>query len=613
MYKFLNLTIIALIISTFLYNCGAEESYDAAESTASPKSLSEVSPVREKPELSSIREESRKEYDKRDSGGVKDSEKSYKPTVKKNKKVVSSLSGETKSRRSSEINRRPKASGLRAGFVDDNKQFNYFLNFLEKHHQEHSYKFHIEERIRFKAKDKSGKSIANCKVKIYDNDDDLLEEGKTMADGSYLFYPSEFESADSFNAKFEHQGKSDSVSFERFDRREIVMNLDYNRGNYQSAPLDIAFVMDTTGSMGEEIARLKSTIDLIHLNISNFSSKPDVRFAMVLYRDVRDSYRTKVIPFTSDLDEFKEQLDKVNAAGGGDEPEDLQEALKNTMQDLEWRDEGIRLSFIITDASPHLDYDQDYTYYSASKEAKRRAIKLFTIGTGGLMINGEYILRQISQYTSANFIFLHYGESGESEGGRVGAVSHHTGANYQVSTLEGLIIRLTKEELSHLTNQPIYDEDEYFVAQKTDEDKEFIIKQLFFKAVGQLIDYSTIRLKKSTPVSVVPLTAKSPRLKADAEYLTQMLSLAVSRKDSFKLIERADIQKILQEQHFQGSALFDEKKSVKLGQLIGADALIFGEIHERGNYLELLIKMARVRTGEILSITKIKIDQKLRS
>lgn len=73
----------------------------------------------------------------------------------------------------------------------------------------------------------------------------------------------------------------------------------------------------------------------------------------------------------------------MQAGGGGDYPEDLQSALKDSIKEMQWRKDSIRLSFVITDAPPHLDYKQEYTYISAMKEASERGIKFFTIGTGG--------------------------------------------------------------------------------------------------------------------------------------------------------------------------------------------------------------------------------------
>jgi len=71
---------------------------------------------------------------------------------------------------------------------------------------------------------------------------------------------------------------------------------------------------------------------------------------------------------------------------------------------MSWNRDGIRLVFVITDAPPHLDYGQKYTYVNAAGDAKKQGIKIFSVGTGGLDLAGEYVLRQIAQYTSGRYI-----------------------------------------------------------------------------------------------------------------------------------------------------------------------------------------------------------------
>ena len=101
----------------------------------------------------------------------------------------------------------------------------------------------------------------------------------------------------------------------------------------------------------------------------------------------------------------------VVASGGGDGPEDLESALDDAVNRMDWNEGGLRLAFVVTDAEAHLDYGRDYTYVDAANDARARAIKLYTIGTGGLPLEGEYLLRQVSQLTDARYIFLTYGEA----------------------------------------------------------------------------------------------------------------------------------------------------------------------------------------------------------
>lgn len=296
----------------------------------------------------------------------------------------------------------PAASGLKAGFSDDNKQFNYFLSFLKKYEsQVDHYPIAVDERILIRVRDKNNRSIANAVVRVYSGDA-ILCTGRTYADGTFLFFPSEHEGKISrYRAVIEAQQEKKEIIIDRQGMREIVVSMDGSRYVPQNIPFDLLFILDTTGSMGEEINRLKNTIEIINLNLASLSLKPDIRFGMVLFKDRGDEYVTRIVPLTNDIEQFRTELNKVTASGGGDNPEDLQSALLDSLSKIKWNPNGIRLAYIITDAPPHLDYGQTYTYVNAVHDGRAAGIKIYSVGTGGLNIMGEYILRQIAQYTYA--------------------------------------------------------------------------------------------------------------------------------------------------------------------------------------------------------------------
>jgi hypothetical protein len=517
------------------------------------------------------------------------------------------------SRRTKALPAPPTASGLKAGFADDNKQFNYFVSFLQKYEKKAAHHpIPIEERIILKVRDKEGKTVANAGIAIYDGER-LLCEGKSYADGTFLFFPSEYDaSLTRYRAVIRYQQAQQEVVIDRQGPRKLVLQLEQPRYIPENTPLDILFILDTTGSMGKEINRLKNTIEIINLNLASLSSKPAIRFGMVLYKDRGDEYVTKIIPLTEDLEKFRTALNRVTAAGGGDTPEDLQSALHDGIEKIEWNKEGIRLCYIITDATAHLDYDQTYTYTNAVHDARQKGVKMFTIGTGNLDISGEYILRQISQYTYAKYIFLTYGEQGESEGGKPGSVSHHTGANYQTDKLESIIIRFTKEELSYLSDQPLTDGEAYFQAVSLeDEQKGDTLQKLFEQAVSQLIDYSSIHIEKGTPASMIPFSPEKPATPSNAEYFSEQMGFSLLKSKVFRIVERKDVQKILEELKIQGTGIVDDKSAAAAGKLMGARMIITGRLYLTQDNYEIFMKLLRVETGEVLAVNKLKIDRKL--
>jgi Mg-chelatase subunit ChlD len=509
--------------------------------------------------------------------------------------------------------KRGDTSGLKAGYADDNKQFNYFIHFLEQYApRAQHYPTDISERIRIKVVDAAGKPAPNADIALF-ADGTALETGKTYSDGTFLFFPSaHVKDVFRYQARITFLQHRQELSIDRQGPRELDVKLAQQRTVPEPLPLDVLFVLDTTGSMGEEIARLKKTIEIINLNLASLPSKPLVRFGMVLYKDRKDEYVTRIIPLTDNLDEFQRELNKVKASGGGDVPEDLQTALADAVGKINWNPDGVRLAFIITDAPPHLDYRQTYTYVHAAKDAKKQGIKIFSVGTGGLDLAGEYVLRQIAQYTSGRYIFLTYGEKGESEGGGPGSVSHHTGENFQTDKLETIIIRFAREELNNILGKGAEEAEDYFSAAKVEDEKSAeTLQKLFDQAIVQLVDYAAIAIPEKTAATVLPISSKDGGLSLNAEYFGEQLALSFSRNKTFTMVERKDLQAVLSELKIQLTGVVSEKDAVKVGKLVGAKMLVTGSMYGNADYYELFLKLVRVESGEVLSVTKARINKKL--
>src|SRR5437868_15124335 len=84
--------------------------------------------------------------------------------------------------------------------------------------------------------------------------------------------------------------------------------------------IDVAFALDTTGSMGDEIDVVKEKIVEIARKLSAGQPAPDVRFGIVAFRDRGDLYVTRTFPFSREIADVEKTLRTLHAAGGGDEP-----------------------------------------------------------------------------------------------------------------------------------------------------------------------------------------------------------------------------------------------------------------------------------------------------
>jgi len=527
----------------------------------------------------------------------------------------------------------PSSSGVKAGASDDNRQFNFYLDYRGRFPNLNALKLDVSNRIVFRTLDRDGRSIPNCLLSFRDGSGKTLAERRTYADGRAMFFPSEYAGklTQGLRALTTCGQKTLEQSFDPSGVKNLEIKFGFQRESYKSVPLDIAFVFDTTGSMGDEIARLKQTIEVIHFQITQLSSSPDVRFGMVLYRDRGDEYVTRVIPFTSRMEVFKQALDQVRADGGGDEPEEVQAGLKDALKKLEWRPSGIRLLFLIGDAPPHLDYGQEYiraakdaeiakaapviipeeyTYIQAMKDAAGQAIKIVSIGASGLNNEGEYVFRQLAQYTMGIFAFLTYGETGEAEGGGgTTYVSHHTGSNWQAENLDAIIVRMVKVELANLTEQPVTEGEDYFeVTSGPGADRDKVLDDLFTQAVRQLLDYSTVLIREKTPTVLMPVSVKDQALKASSELLEDRLELVIFKTPQFQMLERKNLQQLIGEMSLQLNDLFDDKKTVEVGKMAGAQLALMSKLAPGKEKLELYLKLVRIETGEIISVTMVKID-----
>jgi hypothetical protein len=218
----------------------------------------------------------------------------------------------------------------------------------------------------------------------------------------------------------------------------------------QTPQLDLVFVIDTTGSMSDEIREVKMHIRNVINELINGTPRPDVRIGFVLYRDYPDQekeYVYKLYPFTKDIDVVLEYIEEFQAYGGGDYEEVVTIGLDVAIHDLEWRVndnktpsmqfmyydenqhpvyyitpvefEGVLLKkmiFLIGDASPRTrPYDnsqEEYhplpQYTENIDDAKEKDIIIFTISCSGMNAEGNAIWEEIAEQTNGRFEELTY-------------------------------------------------------------------------------------------------------------------------------------------------------------------------------------------------------------
>ncbi len=159
------------------------------------------------------------------------------------------------------------------------------------------------------------------------------------------------------------------------------------KGHSTSSPrpvIDVVFVLDTTGSMGGLIGAAKEKIWSIASSMASAQPAPFIRIGLVGYRDRGDEYVTRVVDLSQDIDTMYATLMQFTANGGGDGPESVNQALYEAVNSMSWSQDvnAYKVVFLVGDAAPHMDYQDDVKYPKTLAMAAAKGIVVNTIQCG---------------------------------------------------------------------------------------------------------------------------------------------------------------------------------------------------------------------------------------
>jgi len=152
----------------------------------------------------------------------------------------------------------------------------------------------------------------------------------------------------------------------------------------QKHRIEVVFVLDTTSSMSGLIHAAREKIWSIATTMASAQQSPDIRMGLVAFRDRGDAYITRTYDLSNDLDSMYASLMDFRAQGGGDGPESVNQALYDAVHDMSWSDDSnvYKTVFLVGDAPPHMDYDNDVKYPVTLQSAARKGIIVNAIQSG---------------------------------------------------------------------------------------------------------------------------------------------------------------------------------------------------------------------------------------
>ena len=292
-----------------------------------------------------------------------------------------------------------EAGQLTCSALDDNKYYDFWQS-LANSTQEGKGQFQTyKEKYAFNTYNRLDLTINNgtdVSVKI---------KGDTFATRvdnlhkAYLFPQTE---KDEYIVEISYlDNNEEKQTIERVVQDNDVIDLEqtFTISNY----LEIMFVIDATGSMGDEMEYIKVEIDDVISKVKSDNPDANIALALMVYRDEGDDYVTKYSDFTTDITKQQEWLKKQRADGGGDFEEAVQVALDEAIN-KQWSAKSTKLLFHVADAPAH---DKDVPSWNQSALlAARKGIKIITVASSGIDLKTEYFFRSQSLLTSGQYVYL---------------------------------------------------------------------------------------------------------------------------------------------------------------------------------------------------------------
>ncbi|KLI53734.1 von Willebrand factor A [Brachyspira hyodysenteriae] len=142
----------------------------------------------------------------------------------------------------------------------------------------------------------------------------------------------------SFNTPNNYVNNTDELS----DKFRSIIERYKNEG-----AIDLVIVLDTTESMHPYLKTIKR--DIRGMITELFDNHKYSRVGFLLYRDVKDTYLTKKIDFSDNINFINREVNYFYAAGGGDKAEPMYEALQEALETFDYINQK-RLVIVLTDA-----------------------------------------------------------------------------------------------------------------------------------------------------------------------------------------------------------------------------------------------------------------------
>lgn len=350
----------------------------------------------------------------------------------------------------------PQAGQLTASERSDLKDYDFYLSLFESSQESPKGVFgSFYEKGYFDTLNMVDVTVKNGNTKLFGASVELLNEDQeviyksiTNANGIAYLFPKSDELESISNITIKHTDQTVSQPYQ-YSTDNNTITIDIAANNTHQDVIEIMFVIDTTGSMGDEISYLITEIDFVISEAKESNPTSTIKLALLFYRDKSDSYVTKYFDFTTNINDQKSNLSKQSASGGGDFEEAVDVALDEAVSKNWSVDNTTKLLFHVLDAPPHYTQENMSKYYQAIYNASQKGIRMIPVASSGIDKYTEYLLRNEAMMTGGSYVFI-TDDSGIGEDHIEASVDEKV-----VEYLNHLLIRLINEYHTGIAGEKI--------------------------------------------------------------------------------------------------------------------------------------------------------------
>ena len=338
---------------------------------------------------------------------------------------------------------RARSGALTAGEINDFSKWKLWEDISKSELRSFSSAWAIEPlgRYTLALKSQSGLPLADAAVNLI-ADGNTIFTSRTDNTGKAELWLTITGDSITYNKVYmeiDYRGQKSTIkNVKVFDRAVNTHTLEVEECK-ETNNVDIAFVVDATGSMGDELAYLKEELNDIVFKSKKMDDKLNLRFASVFYRDQGDEYVTRTSDFTRVLSESVLFIGQQYAGGGGDYEEAVEVGLDSAINSLSWSEEArSRILFLILDAPPHNNTKNREKLRKLTAEAAKKGIRIVPVGASGINKQTEYLMRSMAIATNGTYTFL------TNHSGIGNSHIEPTTDEYEVETFNDILVRILK-------------------------------------------------------------------------------------------------------------------------------------------------------------------------